>query len=74
MITGPQIRAARAFLNWKQSRLADQTGLPPQAISASERGIVPPATDLHLLQRALERAGIVFIDDVGVGIAGAAGR
>jgi len=64
MITGAQIRAARAALSWSAQTLADQTGLGVRTIIRFEAvDGVPPSRSKTLLQvkSALESAGIEFI-------------
>ena len=71
MITGPQIRAARAMLGWSQKELADQAELGFATVQRAERqsgtivGMIETATKL---QSAFEAAGIIFLDaEDGVG-------
>jgi transcriptional regulator with XRE-family HTH domain len=66
MITSPQIRAGRALLGWPARVLAEKSGVSYATVQRAEQGDGPP----HLLTRnlaaigsALERAGIVFVDD-----------
>jgi transcriptional regulator with XRE-family HTH domain len=63
MLTAGQIRAARAMLDWKQSELARAAGVAEVTIKKIERGgIDPRASTLDALQRAFEKAGIVFLE------------
>jgi transcriptional regulator with XRE-family HTH domain len=77
MLTGSQIRAARALLGWSAQQLADQSGVSyPTVQRAEQHEDVPNTTGkkLSAMYKALQRAGIVFIDagpyqgdgDVGV--------
>jgi transcriptional regulator with XRE-family HTH domain len=63
MITGAQIRAARALIGWKQSELAEQSGVSEISIKNIERGATDPrASTLQALQAAFDRAGVVFLE------------
>jgi transcriptional regulator with XRE-family HTH domain len=63
MLRAGQIRAARAMLDWKQSELARAAGVAEVTIKKIERGgIDPRASTLDALQRAFEKAGIVFLE------------
>jgi DNA-binding Xre family transcriptional regulator len=64
MITGAQIRAARALLGWTAADLAERSGLSTSSIQRAEaaQGVASIRADnLFRLQRALEEAGIIFI-------------
>ena len=66
MITGTQIRAARALLAWSQSDLADRAGISLPTIKRLEAGgnAVSGTTRTNARVRAAaEEAGIVFIED-----------
>jgi transcriptional regulator with XRE-family HTH domain len=64
MITGAQIRAARAALGWSAQTLADRTGIGARTIARFE-GVddVPPSRSSTLIEikTVLESAGIEFI-------------
>jgi transcriptional regulator with XRE-family HTH domain len=63
MMTGAQIRAARALIGWKQSELAEQSGVSEISIKNIERGATDPrASTLQALQDAFDRAGVVFLE------------
>jgi hypothetical protein len=67
-----QVRAARALLNWGQHVLAFHAGLTTLTVSNFERRIgTPKFSTEERIKSALERAGIVFIqdDDGGIGVA-----
>ncbi len=73
MITAEQIRGARAMLRWSAKQLAEQAGLSWPTIQRMESTQGVPSglsKNLVLVQRALERAGIIFIDedDEGPGV------
>ena len=66
MITGTQIRAARALLGWSQDKLAATSGVSLPTVKRIEaRGdeLGGRATTMQRIQVALEKAGIVFITD-----------
>lgn len=68
MITAPQIRAARAFLNWSQDDLAKHAGMSVPTIKRIEsKG--PDTSSLgtiKAIKAALEGAGITFGADGGI--------
>ncbi len=73
MITAEQIRGARAMLRWSAKQLAEQAGLswPTVQRMESTRGVPSGLSkNLELVQRALEGAGIIFIDqdELGPGV------
>lgn len=63
MITPAQIRAARALIGWKQSDLAEASGVSEISIKNIERGATDPrSSTLNAMQMAFERAGVLFLD------------
>lgn len=64
MITAPQTRAARALLGWTQEMLADRAAVSLTALKRMEsingERVFESTTDR--VRRALEAAGIVFIN------------
>ncbi|GBQ93922.1 transcriptional regulator [Gluconacetobacter liquefaciens] len=64
MITGRQVRAARALLNWTQERLAEKALVALTALKRleSERGLGVHEGTIDQVRRALEAAGILFIE------------
>ena len=73
MISGLQIRAARASLRWTLARLTKESGVSIQTLVRLEQSEgIPPSrsTTLMDIQRAFELAGIEFIGspDDGPGI------
>ncbi len=67
MITGRQIRAARALLDMSQDALAEETGLTPQAIRKIENGNVQPREGtIADITRAFNGRGVEFIENDGV--------
>jgi len=65
MITGAQVRAAKALLNWSGSVLAERAGIAISTIRRIESidGVLPSASVrvLQAIQAALEDAGVEFI-------------
>jgi transcriptional regulator with XRE-family HTH domain len=73
MISGVQIRSARAAVRWSASELARQSGVSVPTIQRLEQfDALPPSrsSTLVVIQRAFEAAGIEFIGtpDDGPGI------
>jgi len=67
IITLEQIKAARSLLNWTQQDLASAASISKPALANFERGIVKPRSEtINSLQKALEEAGIEFIEGPGV--------
>ncbi len=67
MITIEQIRAARGLLGWSQTELASRAGLSVPTVKRFEGGFGPRVSDAARtkIQKALEAAGIKFIDEDG---------
>lgn len=66
-INARQIKAARALLDWSQDRLAEACGLSIATIRKIESGHISPRNStMGGIQRALEGAGLEFIDPNGV--------
>jgi len=70
MISAAQIRAARAFLNWKQTDLATASGVSEMSIKNIERGLTDSrVSTLTAIRAAIQAAGVEFVDDErGVGV------
>ncbi|PZO55805.1 MAG: transcriptional regulator [Alphaproteobacteria bacterium] len=76
MLIAAQIRAARALLDWSQRQLAEKSKLSVPTIKRMEGAMGPErSTDANVeaVRRALEGAGIVFLDakqnkDGGAGV------
>ncbi|ATP19088.1 MULTISPECIES: hypothetical protein [Pseudomonadota] len=64
MITSRQVRAARALLNWTQEMLADEALVALTALKRleSENNLPVREDTRHQVVKALEDAGIVFLD------------
>jgi transcriptional regulator with XRE-family HTH domain len=70
MILAVQLRAARTLLGWSQKDLADVSGLSLPTIQRMET-LGPhrsSAGNVDKVQRALETAGIEFIDEDAPGV------
>ena len=68
MLTDAQCRAARGLLDWSQLDLAKQAGVGIVTIRQLEAGTHEPRrATLDVVRRALETAGILFIDENGGG-------
>jgi transcriptional regulator with XRE-family HTH domain len=65
MITGAQVRAAKALLRWSGSDLSDKSGVSLSTIRRIEadNGLPDSASVkvLHAIQKALESGGVEFI-------------
>lgn len=71
MITSRQVRAARALLGWTQETLADKALVALTALKRleSENDLAVREDTRHQAVKALEAAGIVFLDsDRGQGV------
>jgi transcriptional regulator with XRE-family HTH domain len=71
MITGRQVRAARALLNWKQEILAEKALVALTALKRleSERQLQVHESTRDQVRRVLEAAGILFVEsDRGRGV------
>ncbi len=70
MIIRVQVRMARAALGWSVRELASRAGLAANTVSRYENGTDAYGETLTKIQRALEDAGIIFIDenDEGPGV------
>jgi transcriptional regulator with XRE-family HTH domain len=70
MITARQLKAALALLGWKVSDLKKATGISAPTIWRLETAEGPlgglPET-VEKIQAALERAGVIFIEENGGG-------
>lgn len=63
MMSPEQCRAARAWLNWSQARLARAAGVSVSIVRDFEVGRRAQSLNIRSeLQTALEKAGIAFIE------------
>jgi transcriptional regulator with XRE-family HTH domain len=69
VVTIEQLRAARGLLGWSQSELAARAGLSLPTVKRLEAGFGPRVSDeaRMKMQRAIEAAGIEFIEENGGG-------
>jgi hypothetical protein len=52
------------LVRWIRKRLSDEAGVPMKTTEASEQGRTSPMMRTeHKWRRALERAGVVFLDE-----------
>ena len=64
MITPAQLRAARALVGWSRETLAERAGVSAQTVTGFELlGADSRISTLNKIRRALETAGIRFIDE-----------
>jgi transcriptional regulator with XRE-family HTH domain len=70
MKTIEQLRAARTLLGWSQSELAAHAGLSLPTVKRLEGGFGPRVSEdaKAKLQKAIEAAGIEFLDENGGGL------
>ncbi len=67
MISITQIRAARALLGWKQSQLAQVSGVSIPAIARLEQNTGNPRSGtIDAIQKAFETNGVEFLGETGV--------
>jgi transcriptional regulator with XRE-family HTH domain len=68
MITPAQCRAARALLEWTQKQLAEAARVGVVTIRQFESSDTEPRrATIDVIKRALEAAGVEFIDENGGG-------
>jgi transcriptional regulator with XRE-family HTH domain len=68
MVTREQCRAARGLLGWSQADLAEAALIGIVTVRQFETGAHEPRRlTLHAIRRALESAGVEFIDENGGG-------
>jgi transcriptional regulator with XRE-family HTH domain len=69
LITSAQLRAARSLLGWSQTELAEKAQLSLPTVKRVEAGAGPRVSEnaRARLRKALEAAGVVFIDENGGG-------
>ena len=62
MVTGTQIRMARAALKWTVEELANKAGVGKNTVWRIEAGARGNPATLAAIKRALEGGGIRFVD------------
>jgi predicted transcriptional regulator len=71
LITGRQLNAARALAGWEQTELAKKSGVAISTVRRMESfdGEIGARTStLSLIIRALEKAGVEFLNDDRPGV------
>jgi transcriptional regulator with XRE-family HTH domain len=69
MISGKQVRAARALLGMEVAELARRAGVSPTTVTRFENGLTRPIkATLTVLQLTLEREGIEFLNHNAPGV------
>jgi predicted transcriptional regulator len=71
LITGRQLKAARALLGWEQWDLAKKSGVAISTIrrmESFEGEIAARTATLSLVQKAVEKAGIEFLNNGQPGV------
>src|SRR5512144_675825 len=64
MLTPSQLRAARALVGWSREDLDKKSGVGAPTVKDFElNGSDPRQGTVHKWQRALEAAGVLFIDE-----------
>jgi transcriptional regulator with XRE-family HTH domain len=61
-IVGLQCFVARSALEWSVRHLARESGVSAHTVANFERGAVLKASTVEVIQRTLEKAGVIFID------------
>ena len=68
MVTPEQCRAARGLLSWSQQDLAKNARVGVVTVHQLEAGLSQPRrSTIEVIRRALEAAGVEFIDENGGG-------
>ena len=70
VLTGEQIRSARAILRWKAVELAEKAGVGLSTVQRAEQADGPVTmmrANMDAIRRTLEEAGIQFIPENGGG-------
>jgi transcriptional regulator with XRE-family HTH domain len=62
-----QIRAARGLLGWSQTALADAARISRATIARAELGEDVSADAIVIIRKALEKAGVIFVEENGDG-------
>ena len=63
MMTREQVRMARAAVGWGVRDLAEKADVSANTVSRFENGSDALGDTLTRIQRALEQAGVIFIDE-----------
>jgi len=68
MLMPSQIRGARAMLDWRPDELAHKAGISRADLDSVERGADAHFRTFSAIQKALEEAGVEFINESGPGV------
>jgi len=69
MVSGKQIRAARALLGMQVAELARRAGVSPTTITRFENGLTRPIrSTVTMVRGVLEREGIEFLNGDAPGV------
>jgi transcriptional regulator with XRE-family HTH domain len=66
-MNGIQLRMARVAVGWGVRELADKAGVTANTVTRIENGADAKQSTIERLRRALEAAGIEFIEENGGG-------
>jgi len=66
-VTGAQLRMARAAIKMSVRDLAKLAGVSPNTITRVEADLQANRATIAAIQRALESAGVIFVDQNGEG-------
>ena len=58
-----QCRSARALLNWSAAELATAAGIGSATVRRYESGQIVQQGSIETMRRALEEAGVIFIEN-----------
>jgi ribosome-binding protein aMBF1 (putative translation factor) len=69
LMSPAQMRGARGLLGWSQTRLATEAGMSLPTVKRYETATGAKVSDdaVEKLRRALESAGVIFVDENGEG-------
>jgi transcriptional regulator with XRE-family HTH domain len=67
MVTSAQLRAARGLVNWTVRDLAERSGVHRNTVTRIETEATGQGHAIASLQRALEDAGVIFVEENGEG-------
>lgn len=67
VVTSAQIRAGRALLDWTVRDLAERSGVHRNTITRAESSDTGPGYAALAIQKALEEAGVIFVEENGEG-------
>jgi DNA-binding XRE family transcriptional regulator len=62
-MTPNESKTARSLLSWNQEKLAAHAGISKRTVAAFESGEPTRDQSVELMKKALEKAGITFVDN-----------